>query len=257
MGTPLRPEPSGKIQDASTKLVIDNPSAPSMIAEPMKEPLRPRPGLSAMATKVPDAPLIATDGRQVMLAFNPSATGGGAEDHTPKGAMKSRDGEGTDQPGAGYIRLRVRVTDGEMRIVGAQRVEGPLLQPTTFTGEHAYEVTLDGLLVAREGIPDMGVSRSYPRPGSVEHHVAERPTTELNIRVPLDRVPAAALGRLRLSLFRFPDALPRTITGTISQQLGRQALVVARVEALSQGRIEPDALKELQRLAPKAFVSPR
>lgn len=257
MGTPLTPGLSGKIQDGSTKLVIDNPNAPSMIAEPMKEPMRPRPGLSVMATKVPDRPLSTADGRQVMLAFKPSAPGGRNDEHKPKGAMTARESDINDQPGPGYIRLRVRVTDGEMRVVGAQRVEGPLLQTTSFTGEHAYEVTLDGKLVAREGIADMGVSRSYPRPGSVEHHVADRPTTEFNIRVPLDRVPVTALGRLRLSLFRFPDALPRTITGTISQQLGQQARVVARVEALSQGRIEPEALKQLERLAPRVFVSPK
>jgi hypothetical protein len=259
MGTPIRPELirlTGRIQDGIQAAIIDNPTGPRMAMEPVKEPLRARPGLAAMPAKMPDKPQGTAEGQRVMLAFKPPAATDAPPTAKPTGEMKMRSGEQIEQQGAGYLRLRIRVTDSSMRIVAAQRVDGPLSLPDSFVGEHAYEVTLDGKLVAREGIPDIGVSRSFPRPGTLEHFVTERPTTEITMRVPLDRVPETALARLRLSLFRLPDALPRTVTGTLAEQLGQQARVVARIETLSQARIEPAAFEVLRKLAPKVFETP-
>lgn len=258
MGNPISRDPgAGKLQDGATKVVVDRPRGAAMHADPPKAPSVAIAGLAAMAAadavKPPPAVIA---GALVMPAFREAPATDPARPPKIEGEMKPFDQPG-DAQRTGYIRLRVRVTNDQMRIVGARRVEGPLVQTSDFVGEHVYEVLLDGKMVAREGLPDIGVSRSYPRPGEMEHHVTERPTVEFNVRLPLDRVPANALSRVRLSLFRLPDGAPRTVTGLVAEQLGQQARLVARIDGLTQARIEPQALEILRTTFAPSFTPPR
>ena len=106
--------------------------------------------------------------------------------------------EAAQQP-EGYVRLRLRVTDGEISVVGAKAVEGPLVEPK-LQGALAYEATVGEKRVAAGGIPDVGERRSFPDPegkGVMRgHHVEELKTYEVNVRIPKVQVSAAALPRL-------------------------------------------------------------
>jgi hypothetical protein len=70
-------------------------------------------------------------------------------------------------------------------------------------------------------------------------------------------LPADALGRVQLTLFRFPDASPKTAAGSVTRQFGQQATVVAVIEGLREEHLEPPALEQLKRLFPSSFQTPR
>ena len=111
--------------------------------------------------------------------------------------------EAAQQP-EGYVRLRLRVSDGEMSVVGAKAVEGPLVEPR-LQGALAYEATVGEKRVAAGGIPDVGQRRSFPDPEgkgvSAGHHVERAQTYEVNVRIPK----GAGLG------FRAPAARDRAL----------------------------------------------
>lgn len=251
---PIKDNPAGKFQDGATPAITDNPHLGRMAAEMAGAQARPaadRPVMVAVNAEIrPQAP--ASDARVMeKTPANPQ----GSTPATPSADMQARPqlAEAAD----GYLRLRVRVTEGRMRIVGAQTVDGPLALSPSFVGQHAYEVMLDGRPIALEGLPDLGVSRSYPRPDQHEHHITARPTYEFNVRVPRSQLPADALGRLHVTLFRFPDASPKTAMGSMTRQFGQQATVVAVIEGVREEHLEAPALEQLKRLFPSSFQGPR
>ena len=171
-----------------------------------------------------------------------------------KTEMQPRQAGPSAETSDGYIRLRVRVTDDRMRVVSAHLVDGPLVLPTTVVGEHVYEVALDGKQLSMEGIPDIGVSRSFPRPDEHEHHFSTRPTVEFNVRIPRNQLPPDALSRVRLTLYRLPDPSPKTVAGMVDKHFGTQARVVATVEGLRDEHLEAPARDELRRLFSSSFA---
>lgn len=150
-----------------------------------------------------------------------------------------------------YLRLLVRVVRDRMTIVRAVEVDGPLALPRQAAGGHVYEVTLDGRTVAADGLPDLGVSRSLPRPGEHEHHIAERATFEFNVRIPRDALRTESIGRLSLALFRFADSGPKKLEGGIAAAFGSQARRVAAIETLRSDALAPVAREQLDRLFPR------
>jgi hypothetical protein len=154
--------------------------------------------------------------------------------------------DAAEQP-AGYVRLRLRVRDGEMDVVGAKAVEGPLVE-TKLQGALAYEATLGPRRVAAGAIPDVGERRSFPDPkGKGEmrgHHVEQLRTYEVNVRVPKDQVSAAALPRLEIALYRLKEELPEArpdmlAAAPIGEQFERELREVGRMKG-----IKPDKLSD-------------
>jgi len=141
-----------------------------------------------------------------------------------------------------------------MRVVSAHSVDGPLVLPTTVVGEHVYEVALDAKQVSMEGIPDIGVSRSFPRPDEHEHHFSARPTIEFNVRIPRRLLPPDALGRVRLTLYQLPDPSPKSVVGMVNKHFGDQARVVATLDGLRDEHLEPPAREQLRELFPSSFA---
>jgi hypothetical protein len=254
---PIKDNPaSGKFQEGAAPAITDNPRLGRMTAEMTGAPARPATGgrpvmMAANAEIRPQAP---APGARVME--KPPENPQGSTPATASGDMKARP-QLAEPAAQGYLRLRVRVTDGRMRIVSAQTVDGPLALSPSFVGQHAYEVMLDARPIALEGLPDFGVSRSYPRPDQHEHHITARPTYEFNVRVPRSLLPGDALGRLHVTLFRFPDASPKTALASVARQFGQQASVVAAIEGVREEHLEAPALEHLKKLFPSSFQSPR
>lgn len=257
-------------QDQSAD-IIAQAGLPRMVTDPAKEPLRPSVGrtghvLAAMPTKF--EALVAGPKDRVMPAFiigperartsdrastsNRASVGAHVSDSP---MLPQKDMESHAIPAIrtdGYVRLRVRVTGDRMRILSVQNVEGPLAAPQALVGRHAYEVTLDARRIAAEGIPDVGVQRSFPRPGQHEHHVTELESFEFNVRVARQALPEGALDRLRINLYRFPDATPKPIAGDarLSQHLGPQAQTVAQIDGIQAQHVDPTAVEQFKKLFP-------
>jgi hypothetical protein len=105
-----------------------------------------------------------------------------------------------------YVRLRIRVEDGDLRVVDSQVVQGSLEQTTFFGGPYAYEVNLDGVRLHAGALPDLGVMRAFVPPGKegehLGHNFQELTTYGFDVRVPSTDLTTAALRRLQVRLFR-------------------------------------------------------
>ena len=219
--------------------VIDNPKLPPMGDEP-PEPRTIRGKILRMAEEPkPDA------GKQNrMSGFRKAAVVRQPKTRPEQKEAKVTKAEAAQQP-EGYVRLRLRVSNGEMSVVGAKAVEGPLVEPK-LQGALAYEATVGDKRVAAGGIPDVGERRSFPDPegkGVMRgHHVEELTTFEVNVRIPKERVSASALPRLEIALFRMKEELPEArpdmlAAAPIGEQFVRELREVGRMKG-----IRPDKL---------------
>ena len=121
-----------------------------------------------------------------------------------------------------YIRMRVRVRDGQLSVVDSHLVDGPLSQTTGFSGGHAYEVTLDDRLLHAGHLADLGEQRSFVNPSPKApkeqkgHHLTERYSYEFMARVPAAEVTRETIGRIAVRLHRLKEEARVDRLGTAS-----------------------------------------
>lgn len=237
------------MQEGADLKTIRNPALQLMAAEP-KAPAQIR------GEQMPKEPVAkAPTGEQTMSPFNPKAAKELGASQESRQEMKAHpDAAEAQISGQGYLRLRMRVAGDRLSVVDVQQVQGPLVQTGSVAGEYAYEVQLDAKPVATEGILDVGVSRSYPRPGSNEHHITQHSTFEFNVRLPRAEVPDAAVPRLSVTVYRFADASPKMIQGRISAQPGLQARPIAQLQGIRLESLEPELREKFQKVFPRMNV---
>jgi hypothetical protein len=141
-----------------------------------------------------------------------------------------------------YVRLRVRVDDGDLSIVASRIVDGALAQPAALEGGYAYEVTAAGRLLYAGSIPDLGVVRSFAHPdGTLEqqrHHTYALTSYEFNARVPVGALKRAALPKTAVVLYRVKERPPaRAAVAPLSaaplgEQRARELREIGRVVGL-------------------------
>lgn len=171
-------------------------------------------------------------------------------------------GEGTaagvgnpDPEASGYVRIRIRARDGQLRVVESSLVEGPLAQPTGFPMPNAYEVTLDGRLLHADSVPELGISRSFPNPkGPPEqhgHHFGVHDTAEFVVRVPAREITPDTVGRIQVQLHRLKDDVPATPSpqGAVGDQFRRAARPIAELVGLPAS-VLPQQIRERGAVTP-------
>jgi hypothetical protein len=147
------------------------------------------------------------------------------------------------KPSQRYVRLRVRVEDGDLSIVDSRTIDGPLAQPATFEGGYAYEVTDGDRLLHAGAIPDLGVVRSFAHPdGTLEqrrHHTYALSTYEFNARVPADALRRGSLAKTAVVLYRVKErpppraAIERPLSAApLGEQRARELREIGRVVGL-------------------------
>ena len=142
--------------------VIENPKLPRM-GEGEVPPVRIGRGVLLMAeqpkrdagTRNRMTPLRRVKSR----GEKPAPKGGYPEQEPPKPPRRAKPAGGVPRkPKEGYVRLRVLVQDGELSVVGAKFVEGPLAAMSVFHSGLVYEMTLGSRRVASGAIAVL-----YPR----------------------------------------------------------------------------------------------
>lgn len=135
-----------------------------------------------------------------------------------------------ERSGEQYLRLSVRVDDGQLSIVDTHVVDGPLAQTSALQGPFAYEVTDGRQLLHAGSIPDLGTVRGFAHPnGTLEqrrHHTYELSTYEFEARVPVALLRSAQLSNVTIALYRVkqparPDA-PHAVLSTESLAVQRE-----------------------------------
>jgi hypothetical protein len=103
----------------------------------------------------------------------------------------------------GYVRLVVRMEQGQMRVVEAREVAGPLVQPDTVAHGLAHELLIGGRRVAVGSMPDAAVARSFSEPGPEglrEHHIQPLDKYDFVIRVPRSELRGADLSNITVNV---------------------------------------------------------
>lgn len=164
--------------------------------------------------------------------------------------------ETTEKEPAGYVRMRLRVQDGDVSVLDAKAVEGPLVE-TKIQGALAYEATLGPRRVAAGAIPDVGEKRSFPAPKGKGpqsgHFVTPLESYEINVRVPKESVSLASLPRLEVALYRVKEELPVVHAAALSAaplgvQFDKHVREVARLKGF-----QPEKHKSVAAQLRKAF----
>jgi hypothetical protein len=180
--------------------------------------------------------------------------GGYPEQQPPKPPRQTNSGgRGLKQAKEGYVRLRVLVQNGELSVVGAKFVEGPLAPMETLHPGLAYEVTIGARRVAAGGIVDAGQWRSFPdplgRPGLEGHHITEMPSYEITVRVPAQELSMSVLPKARITLYRWRGTGPAVpVAGrSLKAQLKGPVEMVATLNGIRMSRLSKEAQAEVRR----------
>jgi hypothetical protein len=122
-----------------------------------------------------------------------------------------------------YVRLRLRVENGALSLMGASAVEGPLVMEEHLHGPLVYEVGTDQTRLAIGSIPDLGICRSFPHPqpvpGQEGHHITAVSSDEFTVRVPQQQFAAVALPDVQVRVYRVKGGKPDLSTGSRSLPL--------------------------------------
>lgn len=156
--------------------------------------------------------------------------------------------------GDSYLRLRVRVENGEMSVIEAREVGGPLVMRNTLPSGFAYEVTQGAKRVAVGSVPDAGEWRGFASPsGPPElqvHHVTTQADAEFNVRVPSAEVTLSSLPQTEITLYEVKDASQSPVLAqgvALADTFTNEIREVARLKGIKVDSLSKDAQKEIRR----------
>jgi hypothetical protein len=88
----------------------------------------------------------------------------------------------------GYVRVELHSANGQLSVVGASEVPGPLTIPSAVINGLAYEVLLDDQQIALGSIPDVALRRAFANrdvPGPEgKHRFIQVPAFDFFVRIP-------------------------------------------------------------------------
>ena len=153
-----------------------------------------------------------------------------------------------------YLRMRMRVENGEMSVVDVREVEGPLSMPDNLPSGFVYEVTLGPKRVAVGSVPDLGEWRSFPSPsGPAElrvHHITSLPDAEFTMRIPREEVSLSALPKTEVALYQVKEPagdrpIPRGLS--LEAEFTNEIREIARLKGIMVNVLPKEAQKEIRR----------
>jgi hypothetical protein len=165
--------------------------------------------------------------------------------------------------GEGYVRLRVRYDRGELSIVGAQEVDGPLVQPRRLREGFVYEVRHGSRRISAETIPDLGVQRSFPPPEGEEteeiqgHHITELETCEFNVRIPANEFSRRSLRYLRIVLCETVETpeVRRMDARPLDAQFERVLRSIGQLKGIRMGDLPEDVQRQVDEASRQDLLS--
>jgi hypothetical protein len=257
---PARAPQPPRTQTEGGPTVVDQPGKPAF-----GEPVAPR-RIDRKLVTMAEEPTPSTARRNTMDAYpdRPRAgprrrdpgdqqplegatRGGGAGAAGAAGA-----GGSAAEEGPGYLRLRLRVVEGEARVRGVKFVEGPLDRPDTISAGLSYEAKVGGKRVAVGDVPDFGERRSFPDPtgraGMEGHHLSEVEAPEFTVRIPADELSEAQLAELSVDLFRWRGKGPgdHIAVTELSKQPKVAVTRIARLDGLQEADVPAPVRRQLR-----------
>ena len=248
--------PSMDAIDSIAGVVVDTQSAKkpsSRAAKPARGKKAAKPMLMETATKVkPDR-----SGKGEMGKFKtPRAAKEQRGSKTPPPSDQQPTASRPKRPAESYVRIHVHVENGQMSVVDARQVDGPLSQPDAITGGYAAEVSLDQRRISLESVPDIGVQRAYVDPENPQgremiHGVSAVSQVDFIVRVASNALSLRALPEAEIALYQVKDATAKVARGDalLGADFGRELRELSRLKGI---RIQ-DLPTEAQRTLRRAF----
>ena len=155
-----------------------------------------------------------------------------------------------------YLRLRVRVENGNMSIVDARQVEGPLIQSSIIQNGYVAELLHNGNPVAVEAIADLGERRPYFDPGralveGAAHGSFDVPTAEFALRIPSGAMLFKNLPKAEIALYQIKDSSQplRTRAGaSLRTDYQSEVREVARLKGVNMTNLSKAAQASVKRV---------
>src|SRR4029078_4211847 len=142
---------------------------------------------------------------------------------------------------------------GALTVLSAHEVPGPLAVQNALHTPYAYEVEVAGQRAAAESLQALTTSRSWPRPGQVEHYVHHTPNVQFNVRIPHHELSVELMSKMRVTLYQFKDSSSKALLGRelIERQHARQvASVVARTSMMHIDTLAAPVSAALRQILP-------
>jgi hypothetical protein len=163
-----------------------------------------------------------------------------------QGPQRPKTDEAASPPTEGYIRVEIHAANGQLSVIGASEVAGPLRIPSAVINGLAYEVLLDDQQIALGSIPDVGLRRAFanrdvPSPEG-KHRFIQVPAFDFFVRMPKAHVSDTNLPKLTIVLHNVRQAPDRLVPAVALQsQSGVETIEVARLSGLSLDRLPVEA----------------
>lgn len=253
-------------QLSNRDLMANGVPAPPPVGDPMKPTMDAQvaaarmPEVSALAAGSGAAPPSSDGGSYMSPAPSPDADEGPAptpaalpDQEPPRGSGAAAAGSDSGAPG-GYLRLRLAVEGGTLRVLDAWAVEGPLATEDRITGDLAYEVRRGADVLCVGSIPDAGEIRSFPNPdGPPEqqrHFVRADPEPEIAVRVPAVGLRSADLDQVQVRLYRIKSGAPQSglAPAELAEEAGRGSREVASLTGVDLSTLPNGRAAEIRRV---------
>jgi len=163
-----------------------------------------------------------------------------------EGPQRPKPDQAASSSTEGYIRVEIHAANGQLSVIGASDVPGPLTIPSAVINGLAYEVLVDDQQIALGSIPDVGLRRAFANRDvhgpEGQHRFIQVPTFDFFVRIPKAHVSDANLPKLTVVLHNVRQAPDRLAPATaLQRQAGVETIEVARLSGLSLERLPPAA----------------
>ena len=155
-----------------------------------------------------------------------------------RGLQRPRSDQAAPSPTDGYIRVEIHFANGQLSVIGASEVPGPLTLPSAVINGFAYEVLLGDQQIALGSVPDVGLRRAFANrdvPGPEgKHRFIQVPSFDFFARIPKTYISDVNLSKLTILLHDVRQAPDRLVpSAALQKQSGVETAEVARLSGLS------------------------
>lgn len=242
----------GMRQNADADPVVENPALPRMDAD---AEVRPEPVAGEIRLMDDSSPTLTPRGGRGLMDEVPGDTTPRAApgpDGYPMQRPASRPGAAARSAEAGgYLRLLMRVENGDMSVVGASRVPGPLGRPGQVQGGLAYEVSLGAQQIGAGDVPDPGFRRGVTDPEHPDrgHALVEAPGYEFTARIPVDQIRTESLPDVQITVYRLNSEQPTSLHPSVPlrAQAGRVTEELTTLRGIRTDELPQDVRISLER----------
>jgi hypothetical protein len=200
-------------------------------------------------------PLMGAEAASEVRGVDLMETAGGMSDAPPSHRLGPQRAKGQDVAATSdsYLRLEIHFENGQLSVIDAKEVPGPLTNPTAVIQGYVYEVLIGDQQIAVGSLPDVGIRRAFANRDVAgpegKHRFVEVPAFDFYVRVPRVHVTTANLPQMNIILHdvrQAPDRLAPEVA--MQKQPDVEAEEVARLSGVKLEAVPTAVRSQLERI---------